>query len=486
MRPFLVVTAALAVTAATAWPQSEPIRVYTDPKPPPRDVLDRLSLTLSWSIRLKTHGIKDGLLSVQLLPDTGKQRLLVQTLYGDVTLLDAETGDPIWTTHVGTPYEVGQLAGFNSQAVFVSRKDHVYVLDRETGKQLLWDVEKDSALPLWGQRIDGIPAAGLSADEQMLYVSMDTRISAYFVPDFRTLFRLRAQQGVEAGKRLPSPQLRRDWTRFMPPHHFSQPPFVSRDSIGIISDDGTFLVFKRLDGAERYSYQVEKPIAAPAAQHGANVYIASLDYQLYAFDMDRARLRWRFTGTAPVSMPVQATDRDVFVAPDRVGLFRLDRATGGERWLARGAQRFLATNGKYLYAFDSAGHLLVLDYDRGTQLACWDTRDYTVPVPNEWTDRLYLAAHNGLIVCLHHRAIPAPLKIKTPPWEEKIKLPPKGKKGGEKKAPPKLGEDTGALPRSAPGLPRVGRTPRMEAARLAMFEQAFLRRPEPLACEAPQ
>jgi hypothetical protein len=185
-------------------------------------------------------------------------------------------------------------------------------------------------------------------------------------------------------------------------------------------------------------------------------------------------------------MPVQATDRDVYVAPDRVGLFRVDRATGAERWLAPGAQRFLTTNGKYLYALDRTGQLLVLDYDRGTRLARWDARDYTVPVPNEWTDRLYLAAHNGLIVCLHHRAVPTPLKIKTPPSEAKIKVPPKGKKEDEKKAPPKLGEDTGALPRSAPELPRVGHAPRAEAALRTRSVPAFFRRPEPLAGEAAQ
>ena len=465
MKPLLAVTAALALTAATAWTQSEPdrIRVQTDPKGPSRAVLDRLNMDLAWSIRLKTEGHKDGLFSVQMLPGPGKQQLIAQTLRGDVIALDAETGDPLWVTPVGTPYELARPVAFNSQVIFTTRKDRLFVLDRETGRQALWDIEKDSGLPVWGMPLESIPSAGPTADEQMLFVCMETRVSGYFVPDFRTLGRLRAREETkEAPKRMPSPQVRRDWTSVLAPRQFSQPPLLWRDLLGLVADDGTFLVLNRPDGAEGYGYQVEKPVVAPAAQHGSMAYVGSMDYQLYAFDMSMRRLTWRFTATAPVALPVQATDRDVYVSPDRVGLYRLDRASGGERWLARDARRFLATNGKFVYAFDRFGNLLVLDHARGTQLAKWDTRDYVFPVPNEWTDRLYLAAHNGLIVCLHHRDYPTPLKIKTPPAEQVIKPPPKEKGKGGKKGPAKLGEGEGALRPRPPGIRQFAPEPRFE------------------------
>ena len=43
----------------------------------------------------------------------------------------------------------------------------------------------------------------------------------------------------------------------------------------------------------------------------------------------------------------------------------------------------LATNNRFVYALDRMGHLLVLDYDRGKELARWDTRDWVVPVSND-------------------------------------------------------------------------------------------------------
>jgi hypothetical protein len=502
MKPLLAVTAALALTAATAWTQSEPdrIRVQTNPKVPPRAILDRLNMTLAWSIRLKTEGHKDGLFSVQTIPGPGKQQLIVQTLRGDVIALDAETGDPLWVTPVGTPYELARPVAFNSKVIFTTRKDRLFVLDRETGRQALWDIEKDSGLPIWGMPLESVPSAGPTADEQMLFVCMDTRVSGYSVPDFGKLGGLKApKESKEAPKRMPSPQPQRTWTQVLAPRQFSQPPLLWRDLLGMIADDGTFLVLNPHKGTEGYGYQVEKAVVAPAAQHNAMAYLGSLDYQLYAFDMSMRRLTWRFSGTAPIALPVQATDRDVYVSPDRVGLFRLDRASGRERWLARDARRFLATNGKFVYAFDRFGNLLVLDYERGTQLTKWDTRDYVFPVPNEWTDRLYLAAHNGLIVCLHHRDYPTPLKIKTPPTEpakkpppkEKgkgVKLPPKEKdkgaepppkeKGnGDEKGPAKLG--AGALLPRLPGLRPFAPEPRFEAPRRALL----FRRGESLPAE---
>jgi outer membrane protein assembly factor BamB len=463
MKPLLAVTAALALTAATAWTQTdqEGIRLHTNPKVPQLESLDRLNLTLAWSLRVKTEGLKDGLFSVQFLPGPGPQRMIVQTLRGDVVALDAETGDPLWVTHVGTPYELARPVGFNKQAIFATRKNRLFVLDRDSGKQLLWDIEKDSGQRLWGTPLESVPSAGPTADDQMVFLCMDDRVSGYFVPDFRTQTRLRAkEQTEEAAKRVPSPQVRRDWTKVLSPLRFSQPPLLSRDLLGLVADDGTFLVMNKITGAEGYSYQVEKPVVAPAAEHRNMAYIGSLDYHLYAFDMTARKLTWRFTGTAPVKLPVQATDRDVFVSPDRVGLFRLDRATGGQRWLARDARRFLATNGKFVYAFDRFGDTLVLDYERGTQLAKLDTCDFVFPVPNEWTDRLYLAAHNGLIVCLHHRDFPTPLKIRS--TEEPVKLPPKGK-GKGKKVVPKVGEGVGALPARTPGLTRPALDRRFEA-----------------------
>jgi len=442
VKSLLAVAVVLSLALASAHTQTEPVRIYTRPKPPPRDALDKLNLTLAWSHRLKTEGPRDGLFSVQLIPDKANPRMIVQLFSGVMIALDAENGDLLWRTPIGTPYYTAQPVGANSRYIFTTRRDELFVVDRDNGKQTLWSVQRDSNLPEYGFRLDGSPSAGLTADEEMVFICMDSRVSGYIVPDFRRMMQYRAKEEPESipgGSKLkPSPQVRRLWTNVFPEDRFYQPPLdLGGDSIGLAAPNGTFVTVNRHDGVEGWRYQFEKGIVAHAAQHRAIAYIAGEDGYLYAFDTYRRKLAWRFARTAPIHRPIHATDRDIWVSPEGIGLCRVDRASGVARWRNRDAARFLAMNPRFVYATDRFGHLLVLDYDRGTALAQYDTRDFVVLVPNELTDRLYLAAHDGTLVCLHHREYPTPVRIKTLEPEDKGKPPPK--KGKEKEKDEKLG-----------------------------------------------
>ena len=66
-----------------------------------------------------------------------------------------------------------------------------------------------------------------------------------------------------------------------------------------------------------------------------------------------------------------------------------------------------------LHARDRNGVLLVLDYERGTALGQFDMRDWLMSVPNDLTDRFYLANHDGQIVCLHNRAEKVPVRARN-------------------------------------------------------------------------
>jgi outer membrane protein assembly factor BamB len=110
------------------------------------------------------------------------------------------------------------------------------------------------------------------------------------------------------------------------------------------------------------------------------------------------------------------TDDSLYVSAERAGLYRLNRATGDTIWRNADASRFLATNNKFVYALDASGRLLVLDRRRGTQLAAYDgTRDFVVPLSNELNDRIYLASNDGLLVALHDRDYPTPVRVKNVP-----------------------------------------------------------------------
>src|SRR5205085_2557531 len=137
------------------------------------------------------------------------------------------------------------------------------------------------------------------------------------------------------------------------------------------------------------------------------------------------------------------TDTDVFISPSGSGLYRLLRDTGELVWRSPEAQRLLAVNPKFVYATDRSGRLLVLDQRRGTVLSGYDTHDYVVPVSNHLSDRIYLAANDGLIVCLHDREYTLP--VRNRPSLERPPAPPPAKA-----PPPKV------APKPAPEKPKEG------------------------------
>src|SRR5260370_24720221 len=103
MKKLLLGGLILALVAAAALAQPGTYKVHTKPKPPSREALDRMGLTLAWQARILLRGDRDGFYSVQLLPGTANPQVLVQSYSGLVALFDGDTGDQLWQTQVGLP-----------------------------------------------------------------------------------------------------------------------------------------------------------------------------------------------------------------------------------------------------------------------------------------------------------------------------------------------------------------------------------------------
>jgi outer membrane protein assembly factor BamB len=471
-----IVLAALVVTAATTQP---PLRRYTTPRLPPREVLDRLSLTLAWSVKLPTEGTQDGLFSVQLLPANGHDELLVQTRRGLVILLDATTGDTLWRTYAGKPYELEQPAAFNADDIYVTRGDRLYVLSRKTGRQELYEVLPREETVRFGMSISASPTAGLIADSELLYLCLGTKVTAYAMPPYARLEGARPAEkpvlprpgekegspgvpwppgmdkktaGYGSGRgikdqspggprlRVSSFQPELAWNSLTDNVSILQPPVLAGNTVNVIGANGTLISLFSGSGKERYRFMVNGPVDAPMGQHGSIVYIGSEDHRVYAFEIGSATLLWRFMAGAPVMHQPWVTDRDVFVSAKQLGLFRVDRESGEAVWRNKRAVRFLARSQQLVYALDGVGRFLVLDYTRGTTLAEYDLSDYTLPLSNERTDRVFLGAHDGTLLCLHHRANRSPFPVRSVPKPAPKEEPKKNGKKEEPKEPPKKEE----------------------------------------------
>jgi outer membrane protein assembly factor BamB len=475
----------LPLLAAAVIPQTAPRR-YSTPALPAQGALDRLSLTLAWSIRLPTDGSEDGLADVQLLSAGNRLDLLVQTRLGTVLLLDPETGDILWQRHLGQPYDRVQPPAATAENLYLTRQEKLYVLERATGRQRLYTVDPKDGQVAYGYNLKTVPTASPASDDDRIYFPMGDRLAAYDLPRFSATETAQAKEEtspilpkVESPVSRYSPTPSRPASKAEPPPRTSSPqpewawgsytegyplgvpvifpPIIVGNTVNVLGTNGTLICinpdkqFGRVE--ERYRYSLFGRVAVPMEVHKGVLYMGCEDHSVYALLVESRRLLWRFQAGAAILRKPVVTDRDVFVAATRIGLYRVDRDTGEAIWLNKRAARFLATNEKFVYALDRAGKLLVLDHARGRILADYDLSDYPVPYSNDTTDRIYLGANDGTLLCLHHQSERLPYRSRA------------GSKPPEKKTPveKKEGPKTAPEPEKEAPKGQLKKTPKAEA-----------------------
>jgi outer membrane protein assembly factor BamB len=437
-----VVVLLLAVVPAVT--QIQIPRLFTRPTLPPADILDRLNLTMAWHSRVMTDGQQDGLFSLQLLPGEGSPQFVVQTLKGLVVMMDGETGDVLWQRQVAPPYWMAQPVAFNSSAVFVCRRDRIYSLDRATGRNLFQGLDAKSRQIEKGLTLPAVPSSTPVADELMLYVPLGMRVSAYQLPLPERKPGASAESELEltSDTEKPRPAIVGEplhkWDSPTQGLRIERPLLLASGALGAITPGATFFSLSSLEASEPKLFKTDQPVTGALGQYQNTAYLASEDKNLYALSISSTLASWHFPTAVALFRTPAVTTKDIYLNADRVGLYCLDRGTGVARWLNKRARQFLAVNKEFVYATDPYGRLVILDYLRGTDLAVYDIRDYTVPYSNELTDRIYLGSHDGLIVCLRHRAQVTPLfnkvlKLRTPPDKAKEKKADEDKKGDEAK-----------------------------------------------------
>jgi outer membrane protein assembly factor BamB len=472
---------ALALTAGTVSAQFQ-TRVNSHPLVPSTDALNRLNLKMAWRTYLPVEDSRDGVATVQIMGD----RIYVQTRSGAVIAVNADTGQQVWRTRVGQPYNVIHPLGFNYNSVFGYNGSRLFAIDRATGRAK------------WETNLPNVPTTPPVADSQRAYVCLTggklvvyrlpipevdnppppvdipgiakppagpdktkppegapksttpttgSRVSAlgqYYASESYATSPLTSSskppqltytplasatktiQGLAQNYELPIV-----WD-YVADSRIIVPPLVTMRKpetngyLMFFSEKGSVLGSAKPQKHLIYSYSSESPNSAPMAQYGDVAYIAHEDATVVAMNIENGRILWRLAiGGTTRRQPV-VTDDDVYIMPDHSGLYRLNRATGEVIWQNKTAERFLSANRKYVYASDGRGQLLILDRARGTQLTSFDMRDYTVLVSNDFTDRLFFTAHDGLLLCLYDRDFAMPAWNKQLVEEKKPEPPKKG------------------------------------------------------------
>ncbi|HZY83782.1 MAG TPA: PQQ-binding-like beta-propeller repeat protein [Gemmataceae bacterium] len=433
----------VVLTAGAAAAQTPRWQIFSRPSPPPREALDRLNLKMAWRVFVPVGERRDGIATVQI----DGNDMFVQTRSGLIVRLDAETGVTYWRARVGNPFQVFRLLAINRRAVYAVNSTFVYALDRATGAVQ------------WQYRVVGGLSASPVADDNLLFLSTPNgRLQAFYLPRPETAVVAtaiaRERAGVAepgAGQRPPDlyANSRRMSASFgtgtvreasTPEEVGLQPikvwdyvsglrlefaPLQTRDYVLAVSPTGAAVAVPKVpqEGVpigDSFRFAANGVLDALPGQFLDTAFIGSHDFNLYALNINTGRLDWRYTAGGPVSRRPVALNEDVYLTSEGNGMARLDRASGQPLWrVPRGnrvlesnpeADRFLAANPKFVYAADASGRLLVLDRQRGHRLSSYDTHTFYVPITNQVTDRVYLAANNGLIVCLHDKEYATPYR----------------------------------------------------------------------------
>jgi outer membrane protein assembly factor BamB len=444
MKKLLAFAFTLLFSPTPAWGQQWS-QLDTRPIPPSREALDRLNLKMAWAAHVPTNGPRDGLFSVQVFDD----QILVQTRSGTLTAIRVDDGSIQWSVPVGEPFRVTHEVGRNADSVFVYNGTHLHALRRSDGS-LQWIFNLNAA-----------PAAAPVAEKDRVYVTLSGgRMLVYKLPEipktppaFRGVVtsqnlrrgpptgqdilvgtmgfseRRDEKEGQGWSNRGPQPELL--W-EYRSDTRLEQAPLLTDEVILLASFDGTFFCTTKDLRQTLYQFKAYAPLAAPLGQYQDTAYVASTEYDVYALQMQSGKVTWHYVSGTPIIRKPEVNDEDVFIAPQRPNLARVNRESGEKIWTNQKADHFLATNKKFVYAADPNGRLLILDKRYGTVLSTYDARDFVIPVANELTDRLYLAANNGLLVCLHDKEYSTPLQMKHAKEE-----PPAKSKFGKPAAPAK-------------------------------------------------
>ncbi|MDB5310985.1 MAG: hypothetical protein JWO38_5187 [Gemmataceae bacterium] len=192
-------------------------------------------------------------------------------------------------------------------------------------------------------------------------------------------------------------------------------PTLSPQRVWIATDNRGLMALSKADKTIEVADQLSDQVSAPLGQAGTTGYVPLADGSLMAIDLVTGNLVggvnviWRTNAGGLMNHRPLVTEDAVYAAGDNSGVVRIERATGALTWRTdRAADRVVAVNLDFAYIQDRQGRLHVYDVRRATSptpprtvpLAGIDLPAFNVPVENTVSDRIYLAAGNGLMVCL--------------------------------------------------------------------------------------
>ncbi len=364
----------------------------------PRTTATRYGLTRAWFAQVGSPQVTGRLDHVNY--DEGM--LLAQSSRGVITALDAETGQLLWSTQIGTREGSTTEPAANDKFVVVLSGSTLYVLDRKDGGVV------------WTKQVSGAPGAGPGVTATHAFVPMVS--------------------GLIEGYDLEAGVHQTPWN-YQSTGRVLMPPLTTPLSVSWTTEHGYFYVADPSGGGIKYRLESRGAIHSRPASWAPMVYATSIDGLVYGINEVKGDIKWKFSvGEAIYKEPVALSDR-VYVVPEFGGMYCLDAASGGLVWHVPGIQQFVAASPSRVYTADSLGNLAMLDVETGGRVGTMPVDGLATKLVNRSSDRIFVYDNSCVVQCLHEAQLASPAMHTPPePAAEELKLGPK--KPAQPEAPP--------------------------------------------------
>ena len=381
-----LVGVSLAATAASAHAQS-PLResVLPDDR-----LLANLNVERAWWAHADLDARRDEVSAIVI----DEENIYVQSKRNAVTAIDQLTGRKLWTRKLGSSVETAYPGSANDTLFVIAADGRLFGFDKFTGFQR------------WSIKLPSVSSTGLGIDGTHVYVGTLTgRMLAYSLEDLRTLY----QEGL--ADRMAFRLV--DWQMQAGTRILTAP--VSLGGVTLFSSaNNSVYGVDTVTGGLKYRIELEAEVTAPIEVGNGLAFVAGADNTVYCLNPTIGAIRWSESRGVPILDKPFAVGETVYITPKRRGLFALKTLTGRERWRQPRAQHVLGSTGDTLIAGDDSGRLMGLNPETGDIRGRIMLRTFTIRPTNDRTDRVFIAAPNGTVLCLRKRGAEFPEYYRYP------------------------------------------------------------------------
>lgn len=361
---------------------------------PDQQTLGQYNLTRRWYTQVPVVNLREQILDLKVT----EELLFATSSQGLIHCLNAETGERLWTTTIGSLKRNVFPPAVTEDFVYVTSSNLLAQLDRENGRIL------------WTKKLASVATSGPGANEDFVYVqTADHKISAI------------ALHPSEEDKRAVWPNVHK-----FEPHPTTwfydaggpmvDPPIVLPELVAFATKEGVVHASALNERKLIYRFFTHSRQAAPLAHLDRFLYIATEEFDVFAIDLLNGNELWRFVAGYPVyAKPTPFLD-DCFLVGEGAGLYCVANRDvpessirkGDLRWRTPHMVRLIGVSKDFVYAANVNNDFVILSRDDGHLIARFRSPAFTISSDNQFTDRLYMSTKDGLIVCLHEKTHDAP------------------------------------------------------------------------------